>query len=112
MHTYTLVIYSGVSGYQASYVGHILVGTRVPNLVVLVILGYVPSYQARLFWPYSGRYPGTKPGCFGHTRIGTQVPNQLVWPYSDRYPGTKPACVGHTRVRTRVPDQVILAILG
>ena len=42
-------------GYQTSF-GHTPVCTWVPNLVVLVILGYVPEYQTWLFRSYSGRY--------------------------------------------------------
>ena len=80
-----------------------------------------------MFGSYSDRYPGTKPGCFGHTRVGTRVPNLIVfrtrvgtrgrklvafsysgtysgttprfiWSYSGRYPGIKPGCFGHTRI--------------
>ena len=41
------------------YTQYILWVTRVPILVVLGILGYVPGYQSWLFWSHSGRYPGT-----------------------------------------------------
>ena len=110
--------------------GSILWGTQgCKTWLFLVILGWVPGYQIWLFWLYSGRYPGTKPGCFDHTRVGTRVPNLffchtrrgtwvpnlvvlviigevpgyqtwLFWSYSGRYPGTKPGCFGHTRVGT------------
>ena len=88
--------------YNACCTVHILGHPRVPNLVVLVILGY----QTWLFWSHSG----TKPGCFGHSR----VPNLAVlvilgrqtwsfWSHS----GTKPGCCGHTKV----PNLVVLVIL-
>ena len=57
---------------------HTRVGTWVPNLVVLIIFGYVPGYQMWLFMSKSGMYLGIKVGCFGHTRVGTWVPNLAV----------------------------------
>ena len=59
--------------------------TRVPNLIVLVILGYVLGYQTRLFRSCPGIYPGTKPGYFGTTRACTRVPLR-AWSYSGMYP--------------------------
>ena len=98
----------------------------IPNLVVLIILGYVPGYQTWLFWPYSGVpgyqtcllwsysgvYPGTIPVCFGHTRVCTRVPKPDCFGHTLGYPGTKPVCFGHTRVFTRVSKLVVLVILG
>ena len=67
-----------------------------------------PGTTLQLVWSYSG----TKPSCFGHTRV---FQTWLLWSYS----GTKPGCFGHTRVpkpscvgHTRVPNPVILVILG
>ena len=42
----------------------------------------VPGYQTRLFWLYSGMYAGTKPGCLGHTRVFTRVPDPFFLSYS------------------------------
>ena len=53
--------------------GHTRVCTRVPILVVLVILGYVSGYHTWLFWSYLGVYPGIPQG-FDHTRVCTRVP--------------------------------------
>ena len=36
----------------------------------------------------------------------------MFWSYSRGYPGTKPGCFGHTRVSTRVSSLVFLVILG
>ena len=52
-------------------------GSRVPNLVVLTILGYVPGYKNCLFSSHSGMYKGTKTVCFRHIRVGTQVPESI-----------------------------------
>lgn len=49
-------------------------------------------------------YQGTKPGCFGHTRVGTREPNLVVWSYSGRYPRANPGCFGQTRVGTHPPE--------
>ena len=98
----------------------------------------VPGYQTRLYWRYSGMYPGKLAGYFGDTRVCTRVPTEYI-PYYTLgcfhlgYPGTKQGYIGDTRVCTRVPpdipyrdivvmgryvppehipDQVILVILG
>ena len=47
----------------------------VPNLVVLVKLGYVPGTNPGCFGQL-GYVPG--PGRFGHTRLCTRVPNLVV----------------------------------
>ena len=52
---------------------YILTGTRVPKLVVLVILRHAPEYPQSISPKYTLRYPCTIPGCFGHTRVGTRV---------------------------------------
>ena len=75
--------------------------TRVPNLVVLVISGYVPGHTQSIY-PILLRYPGTTVGCFTHTRVCTRVPPRvctphtgilkyhalLFWSYPGMYPGT------------------------
>lgn len=53
------------------------VGYTLGYLVVLVIFGYVPGYQTRI---YTLRYPGIKPGRFGHSLIGIRVPPNYI-PY-------------------------------
>ena len=88
----------GYPGTEPGCFGHTRVGTRVPNLVVLVIFKSVPGCESWLLWSYLSRYWGTKPGCFGHTRVGTRVPNL--------------GCFRHTRVGARVPNRVVLVILG
>ena len=75
--------FSGVPGYIPKL--FFLRRTRAPNLALLVILGHqiwvpgifsgVPGYQNRLFWPYSG----TKPGCFGHTRVSNLSSGCILW---------------------------------
>ena len=72
-------------------------------------------------------YPGTKNGCFDHTRVDTRVstvvvlvilvyiPGYQTWlfrSYSGRYPGINRGCFGHTRVNTRVPNLGISVIRG
>ena len=104
-------------GTKPGYIVHTRVCTRVPNLAILVILGYVPryqpwllllifryvlGYQTWLYWSYPGMYPGAKPGCIGHTRC-TRVPVILVilgyvagyktwlyWSYPGMYPARYP----------------------
>ena len=69
-------------------------------------------------------YPGTKPGCFGHTRACTRVPSvipcsifghtrtctrvtpEYIPDKTREYPGTQPGCFGHTRACTRVPQSI------
>ena len=55
--------------------GHTRVCTRVPNLTILVVLGYVPVYHTRMFCSYSG-IPGYHIWIF--------------WSYSSMYPGVIP----------------------
>ena len=91
-------MHSRVPGYQTYFWG-----TRVPNLVMLVI----PGYRTWLCWSY----PGTEPGYVGHTRVPNLV--RLVIPGYQTcvcwsYPGTEPGYVGHTRV----PNLVMLVIPG
>ena len=78
-HTWLFWSYSGrYPGIPRVYtLRYILMGTRVPNLVVLVILGVlhlvvlvILEYQSWLFWSYSGRYPGI-PGV--HLLINTPL---------------------------------------
>ena len=103
----------------------LLWGTRVPNLVVLVILVYFPGYTPSTHLTLG--YPGTKPGCFGHTRVFNRVPNLVVlvntrvgtllgyvpgyqtwwlWSCSGMYPVIP---LVHTLLRgTRVPTLLVL----
>ena len=70
------------SGPKPGVFGHTRSSTRVPDLELLVILGYqtwclvILGYQTWCFWSHSGyqtwcfrSYSGAKPGVFGHTRI-------------------------------------------
>lgn len=50
---------------------NILSGTRVPNLVVLVMLGF--KYLCTLGVHTLG-YPATKSSCFGHAQVSTRIP--------------------------------------
>ena len=68
-------------GTEPGCLGHTRGGARVPPEYVSIpysthpsIYSGVPGYQAWLFWSYSGRYPGTKPGCYGHTLVSTRIP--------------------------------------
>ena len=74
------------------------VHTRGPNLVVLAMLGKVPGYQTRLFWSCFGYIPGYQ--------------TWLFWSFSGRHLGTNLVCFGHTRVGIQVPKLVVLAIPG
>ena len=62
--------------YQIIPTGYIGVHTRVPNMVVLVILGYVPGYRPGV---YSAVHisPATKHCSYRHTRVYTQVDTLL-----------------------------------
>ena len=76
--------------------GHTQVRTRVPNLVVLVILQYAPGYQTWLIWSYSRMCPGTKSGCFGHAGVGSRVPPECTnMPTRNRF-----FCTIHTKIPT------------
>ena len=102
----------------------------------LVIIGYGLRSQTWCFWSYSIKYPGTRPGVIGHTRIPnlvfghTRVPNLVFlvtlgvpnlvfsvilgcqtwrfWPYSD----SKPGVFGHTQIciHTRASPKSAYAI--
>ena len=130
-------IFTGYPGIRPGYFGHprlctnvppncILWGSRVSDLDVSLIIRCVPGYQTRV---YNLGCPGIKPGCFGHTRLCTWVPQSIfsclpgyqIWmlrTYSGMYPGThrlytlgspriRPGCFGHYHVCTRVSNQSI-----
>ena len=89
--------------------------------------GKVVSTKSRV---YTLGYPGTKPGCFGHTRACTRVPSvipcsifghtrtctrvtpEYIPDKTREYPGTQPGCFGHTRACTRVPQSIYPTKLG
>lgn len=55
--------YSGIyPGIKLAGFGHTRACSRVPNLLVFVIFGYVPGYQTCWFGSCSGMYSGAKPG--------------------------------------------------
>ena len=59
-------------------------------------------------------YRGTKPSCFGRTRLRTRVPNPVVSIFLEFVLGyqTQPDCFRcNTRVRTRAPNLVVSATL-
>ena len=92
-----LVVSSKYPGTKPCYIGHTRVNTRVhpeyipfPNPVILAMseqipvyqvhLECIPVYQTRLYWPYPGKYPGTRPGYIGHDRVNTRVHPECI-PY-------------------------------
>ena len=68
---------TAVNGARVSSAGHIVWGIRVPNLVVLFILGYAPGYPQGI---YSG-VPGYQTGCFGYTLVCTRIPPRVDTQY-------------------------------
>lgn len=68
--------YRGYSSTEPCRFGHTR-GTRVPNLVVSVILG-VPAYRTWSFRSYPG-YPSTELGSVGHTRVGARPGTPRVY---------------------------------